>query len=129
MKENNSAFVAANFRFGAVADASLRYAIGRWVCHDVFFARGIGMEVKDALGLILIGAGTTVGVVGYRLLDLLWYFGACIPLAIGALLIWSAARDRKIREALNQGPGDWGNRDYISGSRATDDFDIGAGDD
>lgn len=87
------------------------------------------MKFKDAAGMVFIGAGATVGTVGYRILGLQWYFGACLLLAVGAVLIWSAARDRKFREALDQVPGDWGNKDYISGSRATDDFDIGAGHD
>lgn len=51
------------------------------------------MKFKDAVGLIFIGAGVTVG---YRILGLQWYLGACILLAIGMLLIWSADRDRKI---------------------------------
>lgn len=87
------------------------------------------MKLKDAVGLIFIGAGATVGTVGYRILGLHWYFGACVLLAIGMLFIWSAARDRKISGALDQVPGDWGNRGYISGSHATDEFDIGAGHD
>ena len=83
------------------------------------------MKLKDALGLIFIGVGVTVGTVGYRILGLQWYFASCVSLVIGVFLIWSASRDRKIREALDEGPGDWGDRHYISGSHATDDFDIG----
>lgn len=84
------------------------------------------MNLKDAAGVIFIGAGATVGTVGYRILGLEWYFGACILLGIGVLLIWSAARDRKIRAALDEVPGDWGDRHYLSGSRAADDFHTGA---
>jgi purine-cytosine permease-like protein len=84
------------------------------------------MKLKDALGLIFIGVGATVATVGYRILGLQWYFAACVPLAIGVFLIWSANRDRKIREALDEVPGDWGDRHYSSGSHATDDFDTGA---
>lgn len=73
-----------------------------------------------------IGAGATAGTIGYRILGLQWYFGACVLLIIGVLLIWSAARDRKINEALDEVPGDWGDRHYVSGSHGTDDFDIGA---
>lgn len=84
------------------------------------------MKLKDALGLIFIGVGTTLATVGYRILGLQWYFDACVPLAIGVFLIWSANRDRKIREALDEVPGDWGDRHYISGAHATDDDDISA---
>jgi purine-cytosine permease-like protein len=86
------------------------------------------MKLKDALGLIFIGVGVTVGTVGYRILGIQWYFAACIPLAIGMFLIWSASRDRKIREALDEVPGDWGERHYVSGSHATDDLDVGTDD-
>ena len=86
------------------------------------------MKIKDVVGMVFVGAGVTVGTVGYRILGLQWYFGACIPLAIGVLLIWSAARDRKIREGLNEVGGDWGDRHYESGWHATDDFDVGGHD-
>ncbi|MGZ8304847.1 MAG: hypothetical protein ACXW2U_20215 [Telluria sp.] len=86
------------------------------------------MKLKDVVGLMFIGAGTTVATIGYRILGLQWYFGACVLLAIGMLLIWSAARDRKIREGLNEVGGDWGDRHYGSGSHATDDVDIGGHD-
>jgi hypothetical protein len=86
----------------------------------------LDMKLKDALGLIFIGAGVAVATVGYRILGLQWYFAAWVPLAIGMFLIWNANRDRKIRTALDDVPGDWGDRHYISGSHATDDYDIGA---
>jgi purine-cytosine permease-like protein len=82
------------------------------------------MKLKDALGIIFIGIGVTVATVGYRLLGLHWYFAACVLIIVGMLLIWSASRDRKIREALDDIPGDWGDRHYISGAHATDDLDM-----
>ena len=86
------------------------------------------MKLKDALGIIFIGVGVTVGTLGYRLLGLAWYFGACILMAIGMSLIWSARRDRKIHEALDGVPGDGGDRRYLSGSYATDGLDSGGDD-
>jgi hypothetical protein len=86
------------------------------------------MKLRDVVGLMFIGAGTTVGIVGYRILGLQWYFGACVLLAIGMLLIWSAARDRKIRKGLDEVGGDWGDRHYESGFHANDDVDIGGHD-
>lgn len=83
------------------------------------------MKLKDVLGLMFIATGTSVGTVGYKILGLQWYFGACIFLAIGLILIWGAARDRKIRESLNEVGGDWGDTHYVSGSHATDDVDTG----
>jgi hypothetical protein len=86
------------------------------------------MKLKDVVGLMFIGTGTAVGTVGYRILGLQWFFGACVLLAFGMLLIWSAARDRKIREGLDEVGGDWGDRHYESGSHATDDVEIGGHD-
>jgi hypothetical protein len=86
------------------------------------------MKLKDVVGLMFIGAGATVSTVGYRILGLQWYFGACVLLAIGMLLIWSAARDRKIRAGLGEVGGDWGDSHYVSGSHATDDVEVGGHD-
>jgi DUF1365 family protein len=83
------------------------------------------MRLKDALGIVFIGIGVAVGTAGYRILGLQWYFSAWVPLAVGMFLIWSANRDRKIRDALDEVSGDWGDRHYFTGSHATDDFDIG----
>jgi hypothetical protein len=86
------------------------------------------VKLKDIAGLMFIGAGAAVGTVGYRILGLQWYLGACVLFSIGMLLIWSSARDRKIREGLDEVGGDWGDTHYISGSHATDDVDIGGQD-
>lgn len=83
------------------------------------------MTTKDIIGMIFCGAGATVGTIGYRLLGVEWYFGACILLVIGTCFIWDAARDRKLRDALDEVPGDWGDRHYISGASSTDGFDDG----
>lgn len=45
---------------------------------------------------------------GYRLLGLAWYWSASVLTLAGFLLIWSAQRDRAIQNALDDGPGDWG---------------------
>jgi hypothetical protein len=81
------------------------------------------MKTKDILGMLFCSAGATIGTIGYRLLGLEWYFGACVLLFIGGWLIWDAARDRKLRKAMDEVPGDSGDRHYISGASATDGFD------
>lgn len=83
------------------------------------------MAIRDIFGMILCGAGVAVGTVGYRLLGLQWYFGACGLILVGVAFIWSEARDRKLRELGNDGLGDWGDRHYTSGASSTDgaDFD------
>ncbi|MBC3809871.1 hypothetical protein [Undibacterium aquatile] len=86
------------------------------------------MTIKDIVGLIFCGAGATLGTIGYRLLGLEWFFGACILLIIGTCLIWDASRDRKLRDALDDVPGDSGDRHYISGTSSTDGFDVGGDD-
>lgn len=86
------------------------------------------MSLRDIIGLLFWGAGVTVGTVGYRLLGLEWYFGACGLVSIGVFFIWSAARDRKLQKALDKVPGDWGDRHYISGKSATDGLDFNGAD-
>ncbi len=81
------------------------------------------MTLRDIIGLIFCGAGATIGTIGYRLLGLEWYFGACGLFAIGLSFIWSAARERKLRHSMDDVPDDWGDRHYISGSSSTD-FDV-----
>lgn len=81
------------------------------------------MSFRDALGLIFCGAGVVVGTLGYRALGLQWYFAALILIAIGVVCIWTEARDRRLRKIGNEGPGDWGDRHYISGEHATDSGD------
>lgn len=78
------------------------------------------MTLKDIVGMVFIGAGATVATVGYRLLGMQWFLGAVVLLGIGLGFIWSAARDRKIRDALDEVPGDWGDRHFISGEHSTD---------
>jgi hypothetical protein len=83
------------------------------------------MSIRDLIGIVFCIAGVTIGTMGYRLLGLQWYFGACALLVVGMLLIWSSARDRKIRDGLDDVPGDWGDRHYLSGSSSTDGYDGG----
>lgn len=82
------------------------------------------MTIKDIFGLLFCGIGATIGTVGYRLLGLAWYFGASVFLMMGILLIWSAARDRRLRDSLDEVSGDWGDRHYTSGASATDGIDV-----
>ena len=84
------------------------------------------MTLKDAIGMLFIGVGATVGTVAYRLLGIKWYVGAGIVLSIGVLLIWSAARDKKIRALMSDVYDDWGDGHYFSGGNATDDVDVGS---
>ncbi|MFL6672870.1 MAG: hypothetical protein ACJ8LG_06235 [Massilia sp.] len=84
------------------------------------------MTLKDALGVTFIALGASVATLGYRILGLQWYFGAAVLFLAGLLLIWSAARDRKIQRALDEVDGDWGDRHYLSGTHATDALDSAA---
>jgi hypothetical protein len=86
------------------------------------------MNLKDAVGILFIATGTAFATLGYRILGMRWYVFAFGLLLVGVLLIWSAARDRKIRDELDDVAGDWGDRHYISGSHATDDVDISVDD-
>jgi|EP01034_Spumella_vulgaris_P038461 hypothetical protein len=81
------------------------------------------MTLKDILGMLFVACGATLGTVANKLLGLGWYVGSAVLLVFGSSLIWSAARDRKMREALDQVPGDWGDRHYVSGQHATDSSD------
>jgi len=83
------------------------------------------MTFRDFFGIVLVTAGFAVGTMGYRLLGLAWYWSACVLLLTGGLLIWSAQRDRALRHALNDGPGDWGDRHYLGGGHTTDCADLG----
>jgi len=83
------------------------------------------MTFKDFFGIVLATSGLAVGTMGYRLLGLAWYWSASLLAVAGLLLIWSAQRDRALRNALNDGPGDWGDRHYLGGGRATDSADLG----
>ncbi|GGC94567.1 hypothetical protein [Undibacterium terreum] len=87
------------------------------------------MKLKDLAGMLFSVGGATLGTVAYRLLGIFWFFGGLILLAVSLSLIWSAARDRKLRDALDQVPGDWGDRHYLSGASPTDGFDFGDGHD
>ncbi|PXX43222.1 hypothetical protein [Undibacterium pigrum] len=79
------------------------------------------MKIKDFLGVAFCSTGIIIGVIGYRLLGLQWYFGACALIVTGTLFIYSAERDRKLRKALEDVPGDWGDRHYISGASSASD--------
>ena len=83
------------------------------------------MTFKDFFGILFVTAGLAVATIGYRILGLAWYWSASMLGLAGLSSIWSAQRDRAIQNALSNGPGDWGDRHYLGGDRATDSADVG----
>jgi hypothetical protein len=82
------------------------------------------MTLKDTIGLVFAVVGVGATMLGYRILPMRWYAGACLLLFVGVLLMWSARRDRKMQEALVDLQGDW-DGDFLSGPGALDGIDAG----
>lgn len=84
------------------------------------------MRFRDILGMLLFAAGVAIAALGYRVLGLGWcWIGAALTFA-GLLLVLNEVRRRKLERELRQGggPGDWGDRHYLSGGSA-DPIDAG----
>lgn len=87
------------------------------------------MGVRDVLGLLLSAIGIGMAAVGYRVLGLTWFWIGAACLFVGLLLVLNEVRSRKFEREMRTGggPGDYGDRHYISGSSSTD-FASGSGD-
>jgi hypothetical protein len=88
------------------------------------FARYVAsdMRLKDVIGLALCVVGISTGSLGLRLLGISWFWGGAAVLFLGLLLVLDSVREKKLRENLKEGgPGDWGDRHYLSGDSAGDD--------
>jgi hypothetical protein len=88
------------------------------------------MGIKDVLGLLLSAVGIGMAALGYRLLGLTWFWIGAACLFFGLMLVLNEVRGRKLKREMRHGggPGDYGNRNYLSGSSASDFSDAGAGD-
>ncbi|MBI3530564.1 MAG: hypothetical protein HY067_21670 [Betaproteobacteria bacterium] len=87
------------------------------------------MSAKDIIGILLFAVGVTVGTLGYRWLGLVWFWIGALSLTVGLLLVLNAVRERKLLDEMRkgEGPGDFGDRHYYSGSSAADSIDVGGG--
>lgn len=85
------------------------------------------MRPGEIIGMLFIAAGAIVLVMRFSLPGLPWFAAAVLLAGIGIGIIWFSSRQRKLRDnMLDNGHDIY--PDHRSGSRASNEIDIGADD-
>ena len=78
------------------------------------------MTPKDIIGIAFVIVGVPVMALGWRVLGATWAVIGMVAFFIGLWLIIDSAREKRLREMMRGGgPGDYGDRHYISGESAS----------
>jgi hypothetical protein len=85
------------------------------------------MRARDYLGIPLLVIGISGVMLGHHWLGLVWFWLGAGVAAFGLAIISSGGLEEKIDKALrsHRGLGDYGNRDYQSGSHDSYSGDSG----
>lgn len=85
------------------------------------------MRARDYLGFPLLAIGISGVMLGHHWLGLVWFWLGVAVTAFGLAIVSSGGLEEKIVRAFrsHRGPGDYGNRDYHSGSSDFHSSDYG----
>jgi hypothetical protein len=88
------------------------------------------MRLIDALGILLVAAGSSLALLGHHWFGLLWFWSGVGVMALGLTIVLNEVRSRKLEREMRRGrdSGDWGNTDYHSGKSSADGVNVGGGD-
>jgi ABC-type nickel/cobalt efflux system permease component RcnA len=72
------------------------------------------MILKTLIGIAVLLAGLALALAGFRHPDMTWFVAGCLVSFLGLLLIRRRRRDRRMRGAVDDDPGDFGDLDDLS---------------